>query len=177
VAQERKPQYWGALLWAGFIFATSSGVVTIRQLSGAVTKVSGPVSVSQAGFESVWKSVWWIFVKGWHATEFALLAWLLYKVLSTKPKGLQWAAGVAAGYALFDELHQVYVAGRGGRMSDVLIDWVGIGIYFAFFHMSWTKPRKILALVGAMIVIFLLSIFPTPTFPLPWAPESHRFNP
>ena len=116
-------------------------------------------------------------MKGWHATEFALLAWLLYKVLSTKPKGLQWAAGVAAGYALFDELHQVYVAGRGGRMSDVLIDWVGIGIYFAFFHMSWTKPRKILALVGAMIVIFLLSIFPTPTFPLPWAPESQRFNP
>ncbi len=177
MSSEKGKSWWVPALWVAFIFATSSGVVTVRQLSGAVAKVSGPVHVSQSGFEEVWKAVWWIFVKGWHATEFAILAWLLLRALATKPNALRNSAIAAGAYALFDELHQVYVAGRGGRMSDVLIDWIGIGVYLLFWHSRATKTQKLLLLALAVASIFLLSIFPMPTFPLPGAPESHRFNP
>jgi VanZ family protein len=173
----RSKQFLGPVLWATFIFATSSGVVTTRQLSGAVAKVSGPVHVSQSGFEEVWKAVWWIFVKGWHATEFAVLAWLLLRALTPKPNALRNSAIAAGTYALFDELHQVYVAGRGGRMSDVMIDWIGIGVFALLWHCTWPRDRKVLVFTLAVVAIFLLSILPTPTFPLPGAPESNRFNP
>ena len=173
----RSKQFLGPVLWAAFIFATSNGVVTTRQLSGAVAKVSGPVHVSQSGFEEVWKAVWWIFVKGWHATEFAILTWLLLRALKANPGALKNSAIAAGAYALFDELHQVYVAGRGGRMSDVLIDWIGIGVFVLVWHCTWSRSRKALVFALAIVTIYLLSIFPTPTFPLPGAPESHRFNP
>lgn len=168
-----KPKLW-PILWVLFIFATSSGVVTVRQLSTAVAKAAGPVKVTPEGFEAVWKSVWWIFVKGWHATEFGILAWLIYRATSGK---LRLAVGLAGTYALIDELHQVYIPGRGGRMSDVLIDWIGIGLFLLFWHCSWTKRQKAVAFTISLILIFMLSIFPMPTFPLPGAPASHRFNP
>lgn len=116
-------------------------------------------------------------MKGWHATEFAILAWLIFRVLSPKPNALKRAALLAGGYALFDELHQVYVTGRGGRMSDVLIDWVGIGVFALIWHSSWPRAKKVWGVTLAVIAIFILSVYPTPTFPLPGAPESHRFSP
>lgn len=175
-----KPKKFTALapiLWTIFIFVTSSGVVTVRQLSTAVSNTSGPVQLSQSSFETFWRAVWWIFVKGWHATEFAILAWLVWKAFGRSAERLKSAALIAGAYALFDELHQVYIAGRGGRMSDVLIDWIGIGLFAVLVGTTWPKQRRIAAFLIATVAVFLLSVFPTPTFPLPGAPESHRFNP
>lgn len=64
-----------------------------------------------------------------HMTEFGLLSILLYIWIG------QWemsflrkggtAAGAAAVYAVTDEIHQLFVAGRAGRFTDVLIDSAG----------------------------------------------------
>ena len=59
-----------------------------------------------------------------HAAEYAVLGALLLRALGSELPAL--AAGVA--YAISDELHQHFVAGRRGAPLDVLIDAVGVGI-------------------------------------------------
>ena len=112
----------GAFLWALSIFFTTSGVVTTNQLSHAVSTVAGG-KISESGFLQFWGVVWWIFVKGWHALEFAILFILIRRAI---PKHPNWALGFASLGAFLDEGHQLFVPSRGGRLSDVFIDCLGI---------------------------------------------------
>jgi VanZ like family len=66
----------------------------------------------------------WDFVlrKIIHATEFAILAALLFHAL----RQAGWAIAIAIGYAVSDEIHQAFVAGRQGSPRDVAIDSVGV---------------------------------------------------
>jgi len=57
-----------------------------------------------------------------HACEFALLGALLLRAL--RDERAAFAAGVA--YAISDEVHQLFVAGRVGSPRDVAIDSVGV---------------------------------------------------
>jgi VanZ family protein len=58
-----------------------------------------------------------------HVTEYAVLAFLLRRALSTP-----WAFVAAVAYAASDEVHQTFVRGRHGAPRDVLIDSIGIVI-------------------------------------------------
>ena len=59
-------------------------------------------------------------------TEFAILAVLLYIWIGrwqlTRMRRFWIAAGLTAFYACTDEFHQLFVPGRAGLLSDVLID-------------------------------------------------------
>ena len=66
----------------------------------------------------LWRRLWWLPVKGWHATEFAILYALLRRAGLSKAESL---ALVAVGAGL-DEFHQTFVKGRTGTPRDVLID-------------------------------------------------------
>ncbi|MCP9487682.1 MAG: VanZ family protein [Gaiellaceae bacterium MAG52_C11] len=57
-----------------------------------------------------------------HAVEYAILAVLLLHALRRELPAL--AAGIA--YAVSDEVHQHFVAGRRGAPLDVVIDAVGV---------------------------------------------------
>ncbi len=66
-----------------------------------------------------------------HMAEYFILTFLLYRALSGSCKMSQnrlliTAAGLALFYAATDELHQNFVAGRCGCVSDWLIDALGI---------------------------------------------------
>src|SRR5262249_54217159 len=89
------------LLWAGLIFALSS------------------IPSLHSGLGS-WDL---ILRKCAHITEYAILAFLLRRALSTP-----WAAAAAFLYACSDEFHQSFVVGREGRPRDVAIDSIGIVI-------------------------------------------------
>ena len=56
-----------------------------------------------------------------HVTEYAILAFLLRRAMSTGP-----AFVVALAYAASDEYHQTFVVGREGSPRDVAIDSIGI---------------------------------------------------
>lgn len=43
-------------------------------------------------------------------------------------RGLLLAAGVCLLYAVSDEIHQLFIPGRGGQVKDVIIDSVGAGL-------------------------------------------------
>lgn len=67
--------------------------------------------------------------KSAHMTEFAILAWLLYGWLCrwqiARLRRACAAAAMAVLYACSDEFHQLFVRGRSGKVSDVLIDSAG----------------------------------------------------
>jgi VanZ family protein len=59
-----------------------------------------------------------------HAAEYAVLGALL--VRATGRAGLAFALGTL--YAMSDEVHQAFVAGRHGSPLDVVIDAVGVAV-------------------------------------------------
>lgn len=67
--------------------------------------------------------------KGAHMAEFAVLAVLLYLWINrwqiARLRRACAAVGLAALYACSDEIHQLFVPGRAGRIFDVMVDSVG----------------------------------------------------
>jgi VanZ family protein len=57
-----------------------------------------------------------------HLVEYAILGALLMRALAREPLAL----AVGSAYAVTDEIHQVFVAGRSGTPLDWLIDTVGV---------------------------------------------------
>lgn len=62
-----------------------------------------------------------------HATEYAILGCLLTNLCLTFPmrKAYMWGWLMGSAYAATDEFHQLFVPGRSGQMTDVMIDSVG----------------------------------------------------
>lgn len=84
--------------------------------------------------------------KGAHVFEYLVLAFLLFRTFhaysATDRKSLLLlASGLSILYALSDELHQTFVPGREGKLSDVLIDGIGIAL-FVLGYALWKRSRK-----------------------------------
>jgi VanZ family protein len=105
---------WGSLslLWAGVIYFFSS-IPTLDP-------VSNP-------------PVWYILErKSAHVFEFALLTFFLFRFFNSlfvrekRRPALIVALALSLLYALSDEYHQLFVPGRGAKLTDVGIDSIGI---------------------------------------------------
>ncbi len=126
-----------AIVWMCVIFAFSaqtkeeSSVVsesfTYRMVSS--TKFFFHWDMSDERVREIANAIEGFVRKAAHMTEYGILSVLLYIWIG------QWemsflrrggtAAGAAAVYAATDEFHQLFVAGRSGRFSDVCIDSAG----------------------------------------------------
>lgn len=148
------------------IWLSSSTVVTTDDLADMVTTVF-PVERSQ--FLSFWRHVWWLFVKGWHATEFGLLDCLAFLLFRRMPRANSLAIFVSLTFAILDEIHQVSIPARGGRLSDVLIDAIGISIA-AYFLSRDERSKPIpwwgfpLILSAVLALIWALAMYPFGAF-------------
>jgi hypothetical protein len=110
------------LLGVVVIFATSCTVIGPKAFIHAVSKSSN-AHISERQFSAFWASWWWVFVKGYHALEYAVLAVLLL----WRVRAPAWCLlGFSVLCAASDEYHQTFVPARGGRVTDVLIDSGGI---------------------------------------------------
>ena len=70
-----------------------------------------------------------------HTTEYAILGALLVRAT-----GRAWLAlTIGTLYAVSDEVHQVFVAGRHGSPIDVAIDAVGVAIGIALWQTVRTR--------------------------------------
>lgn len=90
----------------------------------------------------------WAFLerKGAHIIEYFVLSILCIRVLwlhfrEEDEHIFAWGVLASFVYAIFDEIHQFFVFGRSGRVSDVGIDLVGI-IIGAILFWIYEKRRK-----------------------------------
>ncbi len=121
-----------SLFWALVTFVTSCTVVKPKAFVHGVGKVASG-AITERGFSSFWSSWWWVFVKGYHVMEYAILTALLCFWLDKRPVWMPMLVAIA--YATSDEIHQLWVPARGGHVTDVMID--GIGVVFAGCLMAW----------------------------------------
>lgn len=83
--------------------------------------------------------------KAGHMVAFGTLAVLLYGAMSPSGSGMArpaqvWAALAATiAYAVGDEVHQAFVAGRGPAATDVLIDGLGAALALLLWR-RWAGP-------------------------------------
>ena len=83
-----------------------------------------------------------------HFTIYLVLGVLLLNALSHNEQkqsaNIVLALLVSSLYAISDEIHQVFVSGRAGQISDVLIDIIGslIGIYGYVMFNKFIKKWK-----------------------------------
>jgi VanZ family protein len=132
-------------IWTILIILTSSTVVTSKQFVRLVAQA--PLRISEQEFESFWRKWWWLFVKGYHVLEFFLFTLLLGLFLHvqrrlTVRRSLAWAAVGGVAFAASDEWHQTFVPGRGGLVSDVLIDTVGVALSVGVLAALWRMQRR-----------------------------------
>lgn len=118
------------IAWAAWIFGSSCTVITRQQfVSGASTATH----VNTKTVSTVWGSFWWVFVKGYHVLEYTILTWLLIAAFSALKQKPLLAALIAIAYAATDEWHQTFVPHRGGHITDVLIDSIGVILALAVY--------------------------------------------
>jgi hypothetical protein len=145
-------------VWFGLIFLTSNGLVTVAELGQAVAWISGG-RVPAEGFKQFWLQIWWFVVKGWHVAEFAALFLLLRLAFK---KSIWPPIAIATLIAVSDEIHQTYIPGRGGRLSDVCLDLVGILVaaYLSENGPKLTRTQKVLIAVAVVGLIYVFAMFP-----------------
>jgi VanZ family protein len=132
-------KYRWPIAWAAAIFTSSCTVVSSKSFVQTVSSHS-PIRVSQGQFDSFWDRWWWLFVKGWHSVEFGTLFLLIYLANQRK---VGWALLVACSYGALDEFHQSFVPDRGARITDVMIDWLGIGIVLiVILSLEYRRKRR-----------------------------------
>lgn len=138
-------------LTAGLIFAFSSQSGTAsgrlsQVLSDFVIRLvegGGGAQTAQPGVQGFVEK---LVRKAAHVTEFAALGFFLRLLAGAyqlrRPTRRCWLAGVA--WAALDEIHQLFVPGRGGMWQDVLLDAAGVlaGITIAY---------AVLVLAGRML--------------------------
>jgi len=85
--------------------------------------------------------------KGAHFTIYMLLGlfWLSlvkeFRVLDIK--SIVFVALVCLLYAISDEVHQLFVSGRSGQVSDVIIDFLGSGCGICIYYIFSMLRRKV----------------------------------
>jgi VanZ family protein len=140
---KRLPYYYPLVLWVLLIFTTSCFFIPLRTFLHMIQAL--PFGAAVADF---WRRHWFLIVKGWHATEYAILTVIGAKVIRRRHEHLGMAAvwisfAFAVLFAASDEWHQTFVPDRDGCLRDVLIDTGGalVAALFLSVH-EWTVRRK-----------------------------------
>jgi VanZ family protein len=122
--------WWATTLaWTVTIYELSTstyGVSLTGWLLAELLRITG-IQVSPESFHTIH----FFMRKLAHLTEYAIYALLLYGSFGAG-KDFRWSwrravicTFIAAGYSLTDELHQLFVPGRGGSIRDSALDASG----------------------------------------------------
>jgi VanZ family protein len=134
-----------------FFFSAQSGDESSKTSTGLAVFFLNLAVPGFDGLTAAEKAVYFdkisLFVrKAAHFTEFAMLGAslrLLFHALSLqRPVLIAWAAGTL--YACTDELHQMFVDGRGAMWQDVCIDSAGVltAVLLVTLWLRWREKRK-----------------------------------
>ncbi len=118
-----------ALMALIFFFSHQTADVssdTSGPLARLLAKILSAIFKGKA-YETVLWVCQWIVRKSAHFILFAILGICVYKTLNfgTPKSRVVIAILICILYAISDEIHQIFIPGRAGRISDVLIDGAG----------------------------------------------------
>lgn len=143
-----------ALLWMALIFylshqpattsnALSTGITEV--LVKTVERVAPNANIDIQSFNNIVR-------KNAHFLAYLALGVLVINALRrsgvNEYRSVVLALGICVLFAISDEVHQLFVPGRGGQVSDVLIDSagasVGMGIYLLVSRVinSWLRALR-----------------------------------
>ncbi len=143
------------IAWMGMIFFFSAKpAVQSAQMSHSVGRMIGKLLVpefdelEEQEQDSFAESIDFVVRKSAHACEYAVLGILLFWNYEQKIRkrsilaGISWLSVVA--YAATDEIHQLFVPGRSGQISDVMLDSFGglLGVVFSVMIQYLIRKRK-----------------------------------
>ena len=121
---------WMAVI---FIFSAMPADVSAEQstsVTGVIIRFIGNATGADAAKQAAAAAFWEPVVRKLaHMTEYAVLALLIKKGKTSSVM----TAVICFLYACTDEIHQLFVTGRAGRFTDVLIDTAGALILLILF--------------------------------------------
>lgn len=138
------------LLWAAvigmmaviFAFSSQPGSESDKLTEAAAMPIAELIAAIRDGHDEalilhIYNIAGTIIRKAAHVCEYALLGLLLRLLCQIHGWPQRWLPfGVGVAYAASDELHQFFVPGRLGAVTDVLIDSAGVFIgVFCIIHL------------------------------------------
>ena len=143
-----------SLMTVIFIFSHQPAPVSSQVSGGLIYRilnfiVSGFDSLSEADKAQMVESLQYVVRKGAHAFSYAVMGALSMGLMSTldfKKRGLPAVIAflICFLYSVSDEVHQLFVEGRSGQISDVILDCCGafFGIVIVWFFVYATRKRR-----------------------------------
>lgn len=111
--------------------------------------MSGFDSLSEQERAQTIESLQYVFRKGAHATAYATMGGLSMGLMLTFDFKKKWSPVAFAFllsflYAVSDEVHQLFIEGRSGQVSDVVLDSCGaiFGIAVVWFFVWLARKRR-----------------------------------
>ena len=137
--QTKRVLYWGitlVLMILIFSFSAKNGTSSAGMSIGYAKELARILSFlgffqihSNADLMMHAEAVHTVVRKTAHFTEYAVLGFFTYKAVSCdvkdRKKAVLMAQLISTGYASTDEIHQMFVPGREGKVFDVMIDSCG----------------------------------------------------
>ena len=123
--------------WMFFIFIMSSytGNDSSNQSNIVVMFISRLFNIDNLSLLSI------IIRKTAHVLEFLILSILFCNVLYLYNINVYFSIIFSFIYAIFDEIHQLFIIGRTGQALDVIIDSFGILIGFIIYRLIKKKIK------------------------------------
>lgn len=145
LSMDKKTLKWLAVaVWMGVIFIYSNQpAVVSSEKSGFVIEMFKALGLNLNSIFGDLAS--FVVRKTAHFTEYFILYILVYNAVlesKEKKKSLLYSIIIVFLYACSDEIHQIFIPGREGRIKDVMIDTSG-GI-LALIIMAFTKSKETL---------------------------------
>ena len=138
------------IIWMGFIFCMSNQPANIsKELSQNIENLLNNTPIIGNLLSDILNSPNSQFIvrKSAHIILFCLLPILCFVVIYELKRNLKISTLVSFSitfvYACMDEIHQLFIPGRSGKINDVLIDSIGVIMGLIFINLIFMLNNKI----------------------------------
>lgn len=137
--------------WMIFIFSFSNdtGVVSTKKSDGLIIRLVEVISNKELSDSEKEKWIKYLVVpvrKSAHLIVYLILGLLIYsfvrEFLPGNLKAFLLSSISSFIYAGSDEVHQMFVSGRSGQVSDVFLDMIGVLFGIMIFKLIFERGKK-----------------------------------
>ena len=132
------------IIWMGFIFCMSNQPANIsKELSQNIEKLLNSTPIIGNILSDILNSANSQFIvrKSAHIILFCFL--VIYEIKKNVKISTVVSFGITFIYACIDEIHQLFIPGRGSQIRDVLIDSIGAIMGLIFINLIFMLKNRI----------------------------------